>query len=163
MKNITPDLCDCYPDQLEIVEPGFKSYGQVQSFYGMITTVKCFEDNSCVKQLTQLTGKGKVIVVDAGASMRRACLGDNLALQAKNNGWQGIVIYGCIRDTDILADIPFGIQALGATPMKTEQKGVGEIDIPVTFKGVTFRPGSFLYADNSGIVVSATALDIPNS
>ena len=51
-----------------------------------------------------------------------------------------------------------GVQALGVHPMKTEKKGVGELDIPVTFGGVTFNPGEYLYADNNGIIVSAEPL-----
>ena len=98
------------------------------------------------------------MVVDAGGSMRRACLGDMLAEQASVNGWSGLIIYGCIRDVDEIMATDIGVQALGTHPMKTEKKGLGEIDIAVTFGGVTFNPGDYLYADNNGVIIATQAL-----
>jgi regulator of ribonuclease activity A len=121
-------------------------------------TVKCFEDNSCVKELVATPGEGRVMVVDAGGSMRRACLGDMLAEQASVNGWSGLIIYGCIRDVDEIMNTDIGVQALGTHPMKTDKKGIGEIDIAVTFGGVTFNPGDYLYADNNGVIVATQIL-----
>ena len=123
-----------------------------------IVTVKCFEDNSVVKQLVGTAGEGRVIVVDAGGSLRRACLGDMLAEQASQNGWAGLVIYGCIRDIDQIMVTDIGVQALGVHPMKTEKKGIGEQNIAVSFGGVTFHPGEYLYADNNGVIVAAQPL-----
>lgn len=154
----TPDLCDQYPQLVRAVEPMLNNFGGREQFCGQIVTVKCFEDNSVVKQLVGTPGDNRVIVVDAGGSLRRACLGDMLAEQAASNGWSGLVIYGCIRDVDQIMATDIGVQALGVHPMKTEKKGVGELDIPVTFGGVTFNPGEYLYADNNGIIVSAEPL-----
>jgi len=154
----TPDLCDEYPHQVKVLEPILQNFGGREQFYGCIVTVKCFEDNSCVKELVSKAGEGRVLVVDGGGSMRRACLGDMLAQQASDNGWSGIVIYGCIRDIDEIAATDIGVQALGVHPMKTEKKGVGEIDIAITFGGVTFNSGDYLYADNNGVLISTEAL-----
>lgn len=154
----TPDLCDQYPQLVRAVEPMLINFGGREQFCGQIVTVKCFEDNSVVKQLVGTPGDNRVIVVDAGGSLRRACLGDMLAEQAASNGWSGLVIYGCIRDVDQIMATDIGVQALGVHPMKTEKKGAGELDIPVTFGGVTFNPGEYLYADNNGIIVSAEPL-----
>jgi len=155
----TPDLCDQYPQLVRVVEPMFSNYGGRERFGGEIVTVKCFEDNSCVKQLVDSDGRGKVMVVDAGGSMRRACLGDMLAEKASVNGWSGLIIYGCIRDVDEIMATDIGVQALGTHPMKTDKKGIGETQVTVSFGGVTFVPGEYLYADNNGIIVSAKALD----
>ncbi|MFT5520119.1 MAG: regulator of ribonuclease activity A [Enterobacterales bacterium] len=154
----TPDLCDEFPELIHPVEPLFKSYGGNDHFCGEIVTVKCFEDNSKVKQLVSTDGTNKVMVVDAGGSIRRACLGDMLADLAIKNGWQGFVIFGCVRDVDILAAMPIGIKAIGVHPVKTDKKDHGDIGLPVTFGGVTFTPGSYIYADNNGIIISPTAL-----
>ncbi|HAZ94182.1 MAG TPA: putative 4-hydroxy-4-methyl-2-oxoglutarate aldolase [Porticoccaceae bacterium] len=154
----TPDLCDDYPELVQAVEPLFSNFGGREVFGGQIVTVKCFEDNSRVKELVATQGNDRVMVVDAGGSMRRACLGDMLAEQASANGWSGIIIYGCIRDVDEIMATEIGVQALGVHPMKTEKKGVGEIDLAVTFGSVTFRPGDYVYADNNGIIVSPKAL-----
>jgi len=154
----TPDLCDQYPELVQVVEPMFSNYGGRERFSGKIVTVKCFEDNSCVKALVDTEGQGRVMVVDGGGSMRRACLGDMLAEKASVNGWSGLIIYGCIRDVDEIMATDIGVQALGTQPMKTDKKGIGETQIPVTFGGVTFTPGDYVYADNNGIVVAPQQL-----
>lgn len=154
----TPDLCDAHSDEVQVVEPMFVNYGGRERFGGQIVTIKCFEDNSLVRELVAEPGQGKVLVVDAGGSMRRACLGDTLAEKAAVNGWEGIVMYGCIRDVDEISVLDLGVQALGTHPMKTDKKGIGERDLTVTFGGVAFRPGEYLYADNNGIIIAGKAL-----
>ena len=157
---VTPDLCDAYPD-VAVVDPMFSNFGGHDSFGGQIVTVKCFEDNSVVKQQVELDGRGKVMVVDGGGSLRRALLGDMLAEKAAQNGWEGIIVYGCVRDVDVLAQTPLGIQALASHPMKTDKRGIGDLNVVVAFAGVTFRPGEYVYADNNGIIVSAEPLSMP--
>lgn len=160
MQYVTPDLCDQYPDVF-VVEPMFSNFGGHDSFGGEIVTVKCFEDNSVVKEQVDQDGTGKVMVVDGGGSLRRALLGDMLAEKAARNGWEGIIVYGCVRDVDVLVQTPLGIQALASHPMKTDKRGIGDLNVPVTFAGVTFRPGEYVYADNNGIIVSPTPLKMP--
>ncbi|SFN35615.1 ribonuclease E activity regulator RraA [Dokdonella immobilis] len=159
MSMTTPDLCDAFPDRVRVADPIFRCYGGRNFFGGQIVTVKCFEDNSKVKELVGAPGKGKVLIVDGGGSLRRALLGDQLASQAVANGWEGILINGCLRDVQILASLDIGVQALASHPMKTEKRGLGDVDLPVTFAGVTFLPGEWLYADTNGIIVSPSALD----
>ncbi|WP_339650328.1 ribonuclease E activity regulator RraA [Halopseudomonas pelagia] len=160
MHYVTPDLCDAYPD-VSVLEPMFSNFGGHDSFGGQIVTVKCFEDNSVVKEHVEQDGRGKVMVVDGGGSLRCALLGDMLAEKAAKNGWEGIIVYGCVRDVDILAQTPLGIQALASHPMKSNRRGRGDLNVVVAFAGVTFRPGEFVYADNNGIIVSAQALEMP--
>ncbi|MBD8495622.1 ribonuclease E activity regulator RraA [Pseudomonas syringae] len=161
MHYITPDLCDAYPDAVTALEPMFSNFGGRDSFGGQIVTVKCFEDNSRVKELVGQDGRGKVLVVDGGGSLRCALLGDLLAGQAASNGWEGVLVYGCIRDVDIIAQTELGVQALASHPMRSVRRNVGDVDVPVTFAGVTFHPGHYLYADNNGVIISATALSLP--
>ena len=158
MPIVTPDLCDDFPDLVKVVQPMFNNYGGKASFGGEIVTVKCFEDNSIVKAQVDKSGVGKVMVVDGGGSYRAALLGDMLAEKAANNGWEGLIIYGCIRDVDVIGKTPLGVQALATHPKKTEKKGIGELNVEVTFGGVTFKPGEFAYADNNGVIVSAEKL-----
>ncbi|MBE0505604.1 MAG: ribonuclease E activity regulator RraA [Marinospirillum sp.] len=161
MQYVTPDLCDAYPDLIEVVEPMFNNLGGRESFGGEIVTIKCFEDNSLVKEEVEKPGAGKVMVVDAGGSFRCAMLGDMLAEKAVKNGWEGVIMYGCIRDVDIINELDLGVQALGTHPKKSEKKGVGEYQVAVSFGGVTFVPGDYLYADNNGIIVSPEPLTMP--
>jgi len=154
---VTPDLCDAYPEILT-VEPGLQNFGGVDNFGGEIVTIKCFEDNSVVKEQVALPGHGKVMVVDGGGSKRAALLGDMLAEKAVSNGWAGLIVYGCIRDVDVIGNTELGVQALGTHPRKTEKHGVGQLNVPVTFGGVTFHPGHYVYADNNGVVVAEKPL-----
>lgn len=158
---LTPDLCDAYPELVQVVDPMFSNFGGRDSFGGEIVTIKCFEDNSLLKEQVALPGDGKVLVVDGGGSLRRALLGDMLAQSAANNGWEGLVVYGCIRDVDMIAQINLGVQALASHPLKTEKRGIGDLNVSVTFAGVTFRPGEYIYADNNGVIVSPVPLKMP--
>jgi regulator of ribonuclease activity A len=154
----TPDLCDQFPDLVQVLAPMFNGYGGVRNFGGEIVTVKCFEDNSLVKEQLGLPGAGKVLVVDGGGSLRKALLGDLIAASAVKNGWAGVIIYGCIRDVDAINEMQLGVQALNTVPLKTEKRGIGDLNISLTFGGVTFKPGEFVYADNNGVIVAARAL-----
>lgn len=155
----TPDLCDAFPDDVQVLEPLLAGYGGRDSFGGEIVTIKCHEDNSLVKEQAARPGHGKVMVVDGGGSLRRALLGDMIAASATGNGWEGLIIYGCVRDVDALVDLDLGVQALASIPLKTDKRGIGDLNVSVTFGGVTFVPGHYVYADNNGVVVSARPLD----
>jgi regulator of ribonuclease activity A len=154
----TTDLCDQFSDDLQVCDPVFRDYGGRRAFAGAVATVKCFEDNSRVRELVAEQGGGRVLVIDAGGSLRRAVLGDLLAQQALDNGWSGVLVHGCVRDTAALANMALGVKALAAHPLKTEKRNEGQRDLPVRFAGVAFRPGDWLYADEDGVVVARRAL-----
>ena len=154
----TADLCDDHADRVQVCEPTFHVFGGRRAFHGPISTVRCFEDNSRVKEAVESPGEGRVLVVDGGGSRRRALLGDKLGLAAVSNGWAGVIIHGCIRDSAELGRMDLGIRALGTMPLRSDKRGEGDRDVPVRFAGVTFRPGEFVYVDEDGIIVSATAL-----
>lgn len=158
MSIVLPDLCDEHPELVRVIEPMFVNYGGVEAFGGEIVTIKCHEDNSLVAEQVDQPGTGKVLVVDGGGSMRCGLLGDNLAQKAVDNGWQGIVVYGCIRDVDIISELPLGVQALATHPMKSVKRGIGLLGETLRFGGVEVVPGEYLYADNNGVLVSAKAL-----
>ena len=155
----TPDLLDNNEDKvrdgsLRVVAPMFQSYGGRPEFSGQIVTLKLFEDNSLVRELLAGSGDGKVLLIDGGGSLRCALVGDQLAILAHKNHWEGIVVYGCIRDSGDIGQIDIGVRALTTHPLKSVKKGVGERDLAVSFGGVTFRPGEWIYADRDGVIVS---------
>ncbi|NBB93444.1 MAG: putative 4-hydroxy-4-methyl-2-oxoglutarate aldolase [Gammaproteobacteria bacterium] len=155
----TPDLCDDHADSVQVVTGlHWHSYGGRERFGGPIATVKCFEDNSRVKELLATEGNGRVLVVDGGGSLRNALIGDMIAAGARDNGWAGIVIFGACRDVDVLRDMDFGVFALGCVPRKSVRRGEGQTDLPIHFGGVTFRPGDYVYADANGIIASGSEL-----
>lgn len=159
---VTCDLLDDHPDT-QVVSPSidgksFKNFGGRKAFGGEVVTVKCFEDNSRVKELLATDGQGKVLVVDGGASMRCALLGDLIGESAVKFGWAGVIVYGCVRDVDALAALDLGVQALAPIPQKSNRKGAGETGLTLSFGGVTIQQGDYIYADNNGILVSQTSL-----
>jgi len=154
-----PDICDDFPEEISVLEPVFFNFGEKQRFSGEIVTIKCFEDNSLVRDVVRTEGRGRVIVVDGSGSLKRALFGDMLAAKAEENGWQGVVINGCVRDVEILETINLGIRALACYPVKTEKRGEGQLNVPVSFAGVHFNPGQYLYADKNGIVITPGKLD----
>lgn len=157
----TADLCDHYIDELQVLEPIFLDLGGRLAFGGGIETVKVFEDNVLVRKTLEEPGQGRVLVVDGGGSLRRALVGDRVATLAKDNGWAGIVVYGCIRDSAEIAGIDLGVKALATCPRKSDKRGEGQVGIAVSFGGVRFEPGHWLYADADGVVVSPRRLELP--
>ncbi len=154
----TADLCDTHSDRLQIARPEFRISGGRRRFGGRIHTVQVFKDNVLVRRQLEKAVSDAVLVIDGGGSLECALVGDILAGLALQNGWQGIVVNGCIRDAAAIAELSIGIRALHTHPLKSGKKGVGQEDLPVTFAGVTFRPGEYLYADEDGMVVSASRL-----
>jgi regulator of ribonuclease activity A len=149
----TTDLSDDHPDA-QVCDPVFQAFGGRPAFSGPLTTLKVFEDNALVRDAVEQPGEGRVLVVDGGGSLRCGLVGGNLAVAAARNGWAGIVVYGCIRDADELAEQPLGVRALAAFPRKS-QRGLhsGQAGIPVVFASVVFREGEWLCADSDGVVV----------
>jgi regulator of ribonuclease activity A len=150
----TTDLSDAHPE-LQVCEPVFSDFGKCREFFGLIATLKVFEDNALVRATLETAGAGRVLVVDGGGSLRCALVGGMLGKLAVDNGWSGVVVYGCVRDVAELAEHAVGIKALAPHPRKSE-KGLhgGQVDRVVRFAGVTFQPGAWLYADADGVVVS---------
>ncbi|KTA79414.1 putative 4-hydroxy-4-methyl-2-oxoglutarate aldolase [Aeromonas salmonicida] len=158
MLDLLPDLCDQHGDTLQVADPLFHDFGGKPLFYGQAVTLSCYEDNSLVRELVNSPGQGRVMVIDGGGSLRRALLGDQLAIKAAEQGWEGIVIFGAVRDVGTLATLALGVKALAACPVKTEKLGQGELDAVVSFAGVTIHPGDYVYADLNGVLVSAARL-----
>ncbi len=155
---LTTDLCDAHSDEISIVEPVFNDYGGIKQFHGRIVTVKVFEDNVLVKKTLSEKVDGDVLVVDGGASLRCALLGDMLAGMAEENGWAGIIINGCIRDSVEIGRINVGVKALNTHPLKSIKRGEGQLQLALRFAGATFNPGDYVYADEDGIIVSSKRL-----
>jgi regulator of ribonuclease activity A len=154
----TADLYDQYESEVQVAEPMLGDFGGLTHFAGPIATVKVFEDNALVRKRLEEDGKGRVLVVDGAGSTRTALLGDNLAQLAEKNGWAGVIVHGCVRDVEDVSDLDLGVKALGTTPRKSAKRGIGEVEVPVFFAGITFTPGHWLYADPDGILVAPREL-----
>lgn len=153
----TCDLCDAHRNDasgdFRVFPPVFRAFGGKTRFSGAVSTVRCFEDNSLVKAALDLSGEGRVLVIEGGASLRYALVGGNIGAAAARNGWAGVLVNGCVRDVAELAAFPIGILALASQPMPTEKRGEGAQDVPVMVQGHWVRPGDWLVADEDGVVV----------
>ena len=151
----TADLCDRFGDRhhLQIGEPIFKSFGGHSAFCGQVTTLKVFEDNVLIRATLEEKVTGRVLVIDGGGSHRCALLGGNLSRLACDNGWVGIIVYGCVRDSVELSQLPIGIRALHSHPLKSHKRGNGDRDKLISFAGISFRSDYHVYVDEDGIVV----------
>jgi len=167
----TADVCDVHhPENVDdattarsmrVATPNyFKDFGGRRRFHGEVTTVLCYENNPLVRAALEEPGKGRVLVVDGGASLRCALLGDNLAEMAATNGWSGIIVNGCVRDSEDIARFDVGVKAIGTHPLKSSKRDPGRRDARVSFAGVDFEPGSYVYCDADGVVVAAKKLEL---
>lgn len=160
MEYNTSQLCDTYADLVDVVDPIFSNYGGRHSFCGKVVTIKCFEGTGLIEKIVATDGINKVLVIDGGGSTRRALIDINIAQIAENNGWEGIVCYGSVRDVDALEEIDLGIQGLVSIPVGANDNECGESDVAINFGGVTILPDDHIYVDNTGIILSPEPLSI---
>ena len=158
MQIITADLCDQYADQIDYLQLDLIDFGTKESFSGRTVTVKVYEDNSYVRKLLEENGKGKVLIIDGGGSKRCALVGDNLAQLAIDNQWEGIIVYGCIRDSKEINTMPVGIKAMGTCPLKSIKRNVGIIKEQLIIEGTKINDDQYVYADSDGVIFSKDQL-----
>ncbi|MFJ4289571.1 ribonuclease E activity regulator RraA [Cupriavidus sp. NPDC089707] len=164
MKPVTTDLCDAHEDRLaagtlRVMAPVFRAWGKQGAFAGPAATLRVFEDNALVRTVLEAPGQGRVLVIDGGGSLRRALVGGNLGLLAEKNGWAGIIVNGCVRDSAELDVCDIGIRALAAHPQKSQKRNVGESEVTVQMPGALVRPGNWIYVDADGVLVSDDKLE----
>lgn len=150
----TADLYDERGPELASVSVQFRDFGAVTAFSGPARTVRCSADNALIKTMLATPGRGAVLVVDGGGSLETALMGDMIAQSAVDNGWSGVIIYGAIRDSEVIRTLPLGVKALGTNPAKSAKNGIGRKDVPVHLGHVTITPGDMVYADPDGILVT---------
>ncbi|MEE2699069.1 MAG: ribonuclease E activity regulator RraA [Pseudomonadota bacterium] len=154
----TADICDEHKKEVQVCEIEFKDYAKRHYFHGQVVTFSTFEDNKSVRDVLGKGGAGKVLVVDGRGSRRRALCGGNIAREAYEKGWEGIVCNGCIRDQHEILDLDFGVKAIGASPMRPRKDGIAKLSVQLFFGGVVINHGDYLYADQDGIVIAAKKL-----
>lgn len=159
MKDITPDICDKHEDKVTLLALPLQNYGRKSAFYGEIVTIRCYHDNSKVREMLGQDGTGKVLVIDGHGSCQKALLGDQLAILAIDNNWEGVIVNGAIRDAAAMAEMELGVKALGTNPFKTQKRGVGDVNITLTIHNQMIQPGDYIYADWNGVLMSTEKLD----
>lgn len=158
MKLSTPDLFDEHRDRVQVAASPLHHFGARCLFMGQAVTVSCPLDNSLAVDLLKTDGSGRILVIDGGATRDYAFLGDQMAENAIQHGWEGVIVNGCVRDVEILETLPLGVMALGVTPRSTVKKGKGAARVPVHCFGLQVNPGDWLYADRNGLLLSQEPL-----
>jgi regulator of ribonuclease activity A len=163
MKISTTDLCDANEARLtdgrvQVMQPGLLAFGRRTAFAGTAATLKLFEDNALLADLVKTPGQGRVLVVDAGGSLRCAVLGGNLAKAAADNAWSAVIVNGAVRDADEIDACDVAVRALALNPRRSVKRGIGEAGVPVSVLGVRIAPGMWIYGDRDGVIVSTEAL-----
>jgi len=160
MKNFTvPDICDIHED-IQIGDVFLNSYGGIDKFCGEIQTAKCEHSNSVVKELVEEDGNGKVLFINHTGSELCSMVGDQIAQKAFDNGWNGIITNGYIRDIELIKDISIGVYARNSYPKKTNKSiGIGEISVPIKINNLLINPGEWIYVDSNGWVISKLELE----
>ena len=153
MDFFTADFCDEYEEIVDVLSSDFKNYGGAMRCRGEVITIKLDKNNSdLITLLRDEDGRGKVVVVDVDAEFF-AVVGENLMKFAHKNNYAGIVVNGYIRDTFQIKDIPVALYALGTCPRKYIPVTEGERNIHLSFGGIGFKDGDYLYADTDGVIV----------
>lgn len=161
MEIVTADLFDQYHEVLEVCELQFRSFGRRLTVFGPCSTRSTFEDHTPVLQALSEPGNGRVLVVDAGGSLRVGVMGDRLAAIGVTNGWAGVIINGAIRDSVGIDQLDLAVKALGTTARRSWTHSAVERDTVLQFGGATFTPGHWIYADRDSVIVSPQSLDLP--
>jgi regulator of ribonuclease activity A len=154
----TADLYDAHGEACQSCQSQFRQYGGRRAFSGQLRTVQCRDDNVLLRRALETRSDGEVLVVDGGGSLAAALLGDIIAELGCRSGWSGVIIFGAIRDAVALGRIDWGVKALGSNPRKSAKTGAGATDVEISFGGVVFAPGQWVYSDDDGILVSAGKL-----
>ncbi len=164
MTTSTTDLCDAHCDRLNdgrmaVLTPYYLSFGKRRAFSGHAVTLMVTDDNALVRTVLETPGEGRVLVIDGGGSQRCALVGGQLAALAHDNGWNGIIVDGCVRDVDELNAVDIGIRAKAVHPRRGGKLGAGHRDTIIHIAGTHIRPGDWIVADADGILVSREAFD----
>lgn len=159
MKFDTADLCDDNQDKkIQVLSPEYKNYGGLKRCYGKIVTIKLDKSNwRLLELLRDEDGQGRIVVVE-NAKYFYGVVGDKLMAFAKNNNWSGIILNGYVRDTEYTKDIDVALYAIGTCPLRNFEKTESSRGVQLSFGGVTFNDGDYIYADCDGVIVTKEKL-----
>lgn len=159
----TADLYDAHHANLQVCNLQFRCFGQIDSFCGPCLTVATFEDHIPVLRALETEGQGRVLVVDGRGSLRVGVMGDRLAEIGVKNGWRGVIINGAIRDSAGINPLQLGVRALGTTARRSWTRAEATEAAPLSFGGVTFTTGDWVYADKDCVILSPKPLPLSAS
>ena len=97
---------------------------------------------------------GEVLVIDNGGRLDEACVGDIVAIEAREAGIAGIVIWGLHRDGQELSEIGFPLFSLGALPTGPQRLNTRPPDIfsRATVGTHVVTPSDLVVADPNGVL-----------
>jgi 4-hydroxy-4-methyl-2-oxoglutarate aldolase len=117
-----------------------------------ITALCAPRDNLMMHRSLLLAQVGDVLVVSGGEASG-AQWGDLAALYAQRKGLAGVVVDGCIRDADVLAERRYPVWSTSISPAHPDKTGAGSVNVPIRCGGLLVNPGDVVCADGDGVLV----------
>ena len=109
-------------------------------------------DNLFIHKAMDLAVPGDVIVVDGGGDLTNALIGEIMVTYARTRGIAGFVMYGAIRDLDMISEGDFPVYAAGVTHRGPYKDGPGAINVTIAIDGMVIEPGDLIVGDADGIL-----------
>ena len=127
--------------------------GRVRAVGPAVTVRTVAGDWAKPVEAIDVAGPGDVLVISNDGRTDVAPWGELATHSAKNRGVSGIVIDGAARDVDDIRAMGFPVFATATVPNAGDPKGLGEINTEIACCGQEVRPGDWIVADESGVVV----------
>jgi len=135
------------PYGIKPISPKMKVCGTAYT----VKTIPC--DNTILHRAYAYANPGDVLVVDCSGYYEAGYWGDLMSLGAKTRGIAGLVIDGCVRDSDDIEAMGFPVFSRGLCIKGTGKHGDGTLNEPITLGNVIIKPGDIIVGDRDGVVV----------
>ena len=134
--------------------------GQQAALFGRAVTARSTPpDFGAVLHAVGVIGPGEVLVIDAGAQISHAMIGDILGGHLHRQGAAGLVCDGAVRDVAGLGAMSgLAVYARAVNPLGPTAARTGTVNGPVTIGGCKVAPGDLIIGDDDGLVALPPAL-----
>ena len=141
----------CMPPRLRPVWPGARMVAPA-------FPVRCSPgDNLAVHVAVAAAPAGSALVVDVGEIAERGYWGEVLTTAAEARPLAGLVIDGCVRDTEALEAHRFPVFSTGVALAGASKCLPGSAGVAVPVAGVRVATGDWVVADHDGVVLVPAA------
>ena len=149
-----------------VVGPDVRPLADGYRIAGPIVTVEANNDLVSILLALHRAPAGSVLMIGNKVNGPAGLTGDIIATEARRKGIEAIVANGFIRDTAEIRRLGQPVFSRGRIPvgplkLRTDQKGIGQLDVPVQIGDITVTPGQWAVGDDDGLIV-LEAGDLPS-
>ncbi|MFX0055155.1 MAG: RraA family protein [Promethearchaeota archaeon] len=148
------DACIRLDIPLRIGPPGIKLIDSRLRIAGRSLPCQHFGSVDIFLEIMEDANEGDVLVIDNGGRDDEGCIGDLIALEAKERGLGGIVVWGTHRDTKELVEIGLPIMSYGtypAGPQRVDPRSAEALELAI-FGELTVTRDDVVFGDNDGVL-----------